>query len=213
MAKRVRRTPEEARRVILDAAEASLARSGPAGVRLQEVAKAAGVSHPTILHHFTSREGLIQALNERTLAQLRTVVIQAMEPSDATSGGAVSAAFAAYRNGLAQRILWMMQAPGEAGPRRLALFDDLVDVLHALRLKNAPPGSAVDRYDSVAIVHLTTVAAFGDALMGARLRRAATEAEELEGQKRFEAWLGALLNAHIAGANAPPRSEGGSVQP
>jgi hypothetical protein len=49
-AKRIRRTPEEARRLILDAAEACMAKAGPAGLRLQEVAEAAGVSHPTILH-------------------------------------------------------------------------------------------------------------------------------------------------------------------
>ncbi len=49
--------------MILEAAQASIARSGPAGLRLQEVAEAAGVSHPTILHHFESREGLIRALN------------------------------------------------------------------------------------------------------------------------------------------------------
>jgi AcrR family transcriptional regulator len=51
-AKRIRRTPEEARRLILDAAEASMAIEGPAGLRLLTVAMQAGVSHPTILHHF-----------------------------------------------------------------------------------------------------------------------------------------------------------------
>ncbi len=48
-----------------------MAAGGPAGLRLQEVAKAAGVSHPTILHHFGSREGLIQALNLRSVEQFR----------------------------------------------------------------------------------------------------------------------------------------------
>ena len=36
--KRVRRTAEEARRLILDAAEERLARQGPEGLRLQEIA-------------------------------------------------------------------------------------------------------------------------------------------------------------------------------
>ena len=46
-----------------------MAASGPAGLRLEAVAKAAGVSHPTILHHFGSREGLIHALNGKTVEQ------------------------------------------------------------------------------------------------------------------------------------------------
>jgi AcrR family transcriptional regulator len=37
--KRVRRKPEEARALILDAAQASMAADGPAGIRLQDVAR------------------------------------------------------------------------------------------------------------------------------------------------------------------------------
>ena len=68
--KRVRRRPEEAKALILDAAEASMKAGGPAALRLQDVARAAGVSHPTILHHFGSREGLVRALNLRSLEAL-----------------------------------------------------------------------------------------------------------------------------------------------
>ena len=57
---RTRRTADEARRLILDAAERQLAEVGPAGLRLQEVAKEVGVSHPTVLHHFGSREELVE---------------------------------------------------------------------------------------------------------------------------------------------------------
>ncbi|MGH7329781.1 MAG: TetR/AcrR family transcriptional regulator, partial [Polyangiaceae bacterium] len=50
---------EAARKLILDATERRLVRVGPSGIRLQEVAKDAGVSHPTVLHHFGSRELLV----------------------------------------------------------------------------------------------------------------------------------------------------------
>jgi TetR/AcrR family transcriptional regulator, repressor for neighboring sulfatase len=53
--KRQRRTPEEARRLILEAAQMLIARTGPEGFRLQDIAAAAGISHPLILHHFGSR--------------------------------------------------------------------------------------------------------------------------------------------------------------
>jgi AcrR family transcriptional regulator len=198
--KRVRRTPEEARRLILDAAEASMAKSGPAGIRLQEVAEAAGVSHPTILHHFESREGLIRALNLRTLSDLRQVLTRAIGDEESTGADAVAATFAAYRDGLAQRIVWMLQtlpAPAPGAPQSFQLFDDMVDMLHQTRLKFAPPGAVLDRYDSWAIVHLTTIAALGDALIGQRLRRGQSEAEERAAQGRFELWLARLIGEHI----------------
>ena len=52
---------------------------GPAGLRLQDVARAAGVSHPTILHHFGSREGLVRALNQRSVEALRNSVLARLE--------------------------------------------------------------------------------------------------------------------------------------
>ncbi len=50
------------RETILDCAQKRLARLGSDGIRLQDIARDAGVSHPTILHHFGSRDGLIVAL-------------------------------------------------------------------------------------------------------------------------------------------------------
>ena len=136
-AKRIRRTPDEARRVILDAAEEVMARTGPGGLRLQEVAEAAGVSHPAILHHFESREGLIRALNLRTIEDLGEALRVQMEASTSGSGDALRAAFAVYRGGFAQRIVWLMAASGpgwepQAGP---GLVDEMAERLHA----PAPP--------------------------------------------------------------------------
>src|SRR5439155_19480326 len=70
-AKRLRRSPEEARRLILDTAQELIARNGPEGLRLQEIAAAAGISHPLILHHFGSREGLVRAFVHEAVAELR----------------------------------------------------------------------------------------------------------------------------------------------
>ena len=78
-AKRIRRTAEEARRLILDAAEERLARQGPEGLRLQDIARDVGISHPAILHHFESREGLVRALVGRANRQLRDTLLSALE--------------------------------------------------------------------------------------------------------------------------------------
>ncbi|HYC55962.1 MAG TPA: TetR/AcrR family transcriptional regulator, partial [Candidatus Binatia bacterium] len=74
-AKRTRRTAEDAKRVILDAAEKRLRESGPAGIKLQEIAADVGVSHPAILHHFGSRDGLMEAVVRRALISLRNTIL------------------------------------------------------------------------------------------------------------------------------------------
>src|SRR5438105_386202 len=59
---RLRRKSEEARALILDAAEKRLIEGGPEALRLQDLARDLRISHPLILHHFGSREGLVGAL-------------------------------------------------------------------------------------------------------------------------------------------------------
>lgn len=195
--KRVRRTPVAARRLILDAAEASMASKGPAGIRLQHVARAAGVSHSNVLHHFGSRAGLIEALNRRTLDELKSVLFGVMTAAHASTEDIIGPAFAAYRNGLAQRTLWVLQAPARRGTRTLPAFEEVVAAVHARRRNTAPPDVIVDKAQTRAIVHLTTVAAFGDALIGARLRRCPS-ADEPAARQHFERWFAALIDIYVA---------------
>ena len=74
---RRRRSPEVARKEILDAAQRRLAEGGPDAIRLQDIAADVGISHPTILHHFGSRSGLLVALDDRAIRAL-TDDVQAM---------------------------------------------------------------------------------------------------------------------------------------
>ena len=188
--KRVRRKPEEARAMILDAAQASMAADGPAGIRLQDIARLAGVSHPTILHHFGSREGLVQALNQRTLEDFRAAMLANMQAASGNGDDGIALSFAMYRNGLAQRMLWLLQSNPDA-KGRIDVFETLVDALHALRKSFARPGHEPDIADSRNVVHLVTVAAMGDALIGPRLRRAGDN-ERVAGAA-FEKWFSDLI--------------------
>lgn len=201
-AKRVRRTPEEARRLILDAAEATMAAKGPAGIRLQEVARNAGVSHSNVLHHFGSRAGLIRALNRRTVDDLKTVLLRVMEAAHSSTEEIIAPAFAAYRNGLAQRTIWALQAPAQRDAQTLAVFEEIVGALHARRISAVPPGVRLDKAHTRALVHLTIVTAFGDAIIGARLRRRHT-ADEPAARRRFEKWFAALLDGYTDPLGAP----------
>ena len=192
--KRVRRKPEEARAMILDAAQASMAADGPAGIRLQDIARLAGVSHPTILHHFGSREGLVQALNQRTLEDFRAAMLANMQAASGNGDDGIALSFAMYRNGLAQRMLWLLQA-GPEPEGRMDIFDTLVNALHDLRKGFARPGHEPDLADSRNVVHLVTVAAMGDALIGTRLRRAG--AEERAAGAAFEKWFSDLITLFL----------------
>lgn len=193
--KRKRRTPEEARRLILDVAEASIASHGPAGIRLQDVARAAGVSHPTILHHFGSRAGLIKAINQRTVDDLKAVLLGVFEAAQSPTEDIIGPAFAAYRNGLAQRTIWALRAPARRGAKSVPVFEEIVEALHARRLSAAPRGVTVDKAHTRAIVHLTTIAAFGDAIIGAQLRQCSA-ADESAARRRFEKWFATLLDIY-----------------
>src|SRR5262245_4808001 len=81
---RTRRKPDEARRLILDTAEARLREGGPAALVLKEIARDAGISHPTILHHFESREGLVQALLARGMDRLESALVAVVETTPPT---------------------------------------------------------------------------------------------------------------------------------
>src|SRR2546423_4004730 len=196
--KRLRRTPEEARRLILDTAQELIARSGPEGLRLQEIAAAAGISHPLILHHFGSREGLVRALVQQAVDELRDKLIPAMGSAESSLEQELDQVFDAYRDGLAQRLAWLatIDPTGEAvGP---AIMRDIADTLHARRVAAAPPGAVPDRADTESLVHLIAVAAFGDALVGARLWRSAGLPPTRDTEQRFRAWLAALIREHSA---------------
>lgn len=67
---RRRRSPQEARAEILDAAEAILLGSGPADLKFQRIAAEAGISQSNIHHHFGGVLEIKKALVDRMFAFL-----------------------------------------------------------------------------------------------------------------------------------------------
>jgi AcrR family transcriptional regulator len=194
--KRLRRTPEEARRLILEAAQTRLATTGPEGLRLQDIAAAAGISHPLILHHFGSREGLVRALTREAAAELRDKLVAAMASSEYSVEQVLDRVFDTFRDGLAQRLAWLATVdPGGGTEENQLIMRDIADRLHARRLATAPPGIAIARADTEALVHLVATAAFGDAVYGAHLHHSAGLPATSETDRGFRQWLAALIRA------------------
>ena len=99
--KRVRRTPEEARATILDAADRVFAQHLPDAVGLKEIGKEAGVSHALVTHYFGTYAGLVEAALERRFARLReSLVNQLFVVLDAKAG--VAEILATYRAAIAR---------------------------------------------------------------------------------------------------------------
>src|SRR5580692_6334801 len=73
----------DARERILEVAGRMLRDVGPDGLRLQEIAREVGVSHPAILHHFGSRAGLVHAVVERAVAGIEGDIVASLSMGDA----------------------------------------------------------------------------------------------------------------------------------
>ena len=198
--RRVRRSPEEARRLILATAQALIARTGPEGLRLQDIAAEAGISHPLILHHFKSRAGLVRALTRQTAAEFKDRLVAALAQPELTTEALIDRVFDAFAGGLAQRLAWLaimdpegMDPEGEAD-EPATVQSEIAETLHMRRLAAAPPGREVTREDTQWLMHLVAIAAFGEAMHGVRLRRG-LGCDEGE-TRRFRAWFAALIREH-----------------
>lgn len=193
--KRTRRAAEEARTRILDAAERRLATGGPDALRLQDIARDLGISHPTILHHFGSRDGLVRALEERAMRRLQEELLGRLEAS-AEEG--LARAFATLGEaGHARLLAWQVLRGGEAPTRdEAAMMKTLTDAYHLARAEKARrSGRPEPAYEDTAFwVRLAALALFGEALIGPVLSESARVADPEATHARFQAWLAALLD-------------------
>lgn len=175
---RRRRTAEEARREVLDAAERCLREDGPEGIRLQQIAADAGLTHSTLLHHFGSRECLIEALVERAmrgLASELTEAIQARDPA-ASAPATLERVFRTLGDGgHAQLLIWRVLSGWTRPDRSLerTLLQQLIDTLHARRVslerkagRRAPPRSDTTFTSLLAAFAIIGEAAVGQLVLG-----------------------------------------------
>ncbi len=200
--RRIRRTAEEARTAALDAAERRLREVGPAGIRLQDIAAEVGISHPTLLHHFGSREALVQAVVARCFDSLDADVLSAIAsvpPSERAVEALLDRVFETLAaGGHARTLAWLALAEFPAPPH-VGRLDAVIAAVHARRSERrktagkAPPPLEDSRHG----VLLATFALFGEAVLGPMLFERAGSGPPGRGGARFRSWLGRLLLAHL----------------
>ena len=76
---RIRRRPDEARSVILQAAEELLIAGGPQAVQMRAVAQRLGMTDAGIAHHFGTRDALLEALLRHGGRRIRQAVTTATD--------------------------------------------------------------------------------------------------------------------------------------
>ena len=199
MAKRQRRSAEEAHALILAAAAKRLAQSGPQGIRLQEVAADVGVSHPTILHHFGSRAGLVEAVVEEGLARLQADVAAAFSETslDASAGAQLLHKLMATLGGEGHaRLIAWLSLEGRGGDDDQTL-KNAATMIHARR--QAEVGADADPDDTLFVVLLVGLALFGEGVLGSTAYDSAGLGEDPTAKTRFRAWLVRLFEKHLHG--------------
>lgn len=200
---RGRRTAEEARRAILDAAEARLVEAGPAALRLQDVAADVGISHPAVLHHFGSREGLVRGVIERAVVRLQHDLVATL---GASGGGPPSgeALFeqvfeTLFAGGHGRLIAWLALSgydPFDA-PALRENWAQIGEFTHALRAASCEGGRRPRYEDTRFTILLSALALFGQAVVGGAAFRAAGFEQDEGAEQRFRRWLAKLLARHL----------------
>jgi AcrR family transcriptional regulator len=205
-----RRTAEEARRAILDAAEKRLFEAGPEAIRLQEVAADVGISHPAVLHHFQSREGLVHAVVERAIeglqrdlaASISSVATFADRPPD---GAALFERVFETLSGAghARLVAWLLLSGYEpfSGKAIRRGWAAIVEATHAMRLAGAKGKTKPTLEDTRRTVALSALAVFGQAIAGRSTMIASGLGEGPRVERQFRAWLAGLLARHLAGGD------------
>ncbi|HEX3593811.1 MAG TPA: TetR/AcrR family transcriptional regulator [Polyangiaceae bacterium] len=195
-AKRVRRTADDARREIVDATERKLRELGPAGIRLQQIAEEVGVSHPAILHHFGSREGLIQAVVRQAIERLEADLLRVIaEPP--TSGKPlgtelIDRAFdVLVKGGHARVVAWLLLS-GQWNISAESRMRAIAEAAYARRLQLEGDASNATLEDTTFRMVLVALTIFGEALAGDAMRESAGIADA-NAADRFRDWLAELI--------------------
>jgi AcrR family transcriptional regulator len=188
---RKRRSPEEARREILLAAEGRLRQHGLAGLNVVDVAGDCGMSHATVLHHFGNTAGMRRALVEHMTDRLLRDVIAALhrDPMPEPTEILESLFDALSRGGHAKLLAWLsiggdaLSEDLEPSKQVQALFAQLVPEL-ARRLPAEWDRERMARR----MIFLIATAAIGYGVAGTRLHALLDiQADEAAA---FPEWLG-----------------------
>lgn len=185
--RRARRTPAEARKLILDTAERRLAEMGLQGLSVAGLAKAAGISHATLIHHFGSTEEMRQALVQRMSERLISEAMAAIGDNDEISA-VLRELFAVFSTGGHAKLLAWLAVEEAQRPAPNADLSALFEALIQTSAERMLDGDVATARNLVALV---VGAAIGLGVAGDQLTDLVGMDDEA--RKAFPDWLAARL--------------------
>jgi len=212
--KRVRRTPEEARTLILDAAERVFAVHLPDVVGLKEVAREAGVSHALVTHYFGTYAALVEAVLERRFMRVREALVT--ELAGAFDGTVtVEEMLATYRRAVARTAsdavtvrlgTWSMMSGRTAQPDFIShRMQGLRVLADAMQERTSVPREDLE-FCLVTSFALTVMWTIGGHAIAGALGRKRPEGFDAAFEERTAAMIGAYLARGARGAGGAGRA-------
>jgi TetR/AcrR family transcriptional regulator len=182
---------------ILEAARGEFAQHGFGGARLQDIAARARLSHPTLLYHFGSKEGLYAAVIEQAMHDWAAMTSLAI--ADGKSGfdrvaALIDAGFAFFASHHDFVVIWRREAIEGGGRLEQAMADHMRPFLdQAVEfLRREVAAGRLREHDPVELMQLAygaVMSFFSDAAFRARL----LDEDPLKDVERFRNALTAML--------------------
>jgi TetR/AcrR family transcriptional regulator, repressor for neighboring sulfatase len=199
--KRVRRSPEEARTLLLDAADRVFAVHLPDAAGLKEIAREAGVSHALVTHYFGTYDGLVEATLERRFERLRESLVAELFvglDDQATASEVLTAYRAAIARHAADPVtvrlaIWAMMSGRTAQEDFFAhRVQGLRLLVDALEKRTKVPREELE-FALVASLALTVVWTVGGHVLAGALGKKKARATDATFERRAETMIDAYL--------------------
>lgn len=202
---RRRRTAEDARKLILDAAEKRLIASGPEAIRLQDIAADIGIAHAVISHHFGSREGLMEALMRHASERLQEAIIRmlatprvgdpAQDRLEQIHRGIELAVQEIAGQGYGRLWAWLVFSGRDWRALVEGLFTGFARIFHAFRVQwSVEDGQPTPKMEDTQFWIMLGVRAFiGEALSGPYAQLTVGLRGDEETERRFRLWLAQIV--------------------
>lgn len=196
----MRLDPAEARERILAAAENALVAHGPDGVRIAELARALGVTHPAILHHFGSREALVEAVVARALERRYQHVVERLSVASDPAGTArnlIDAAFENFERESTSRVLAWLALADEPPAAPAGSLRDVTAAVEDLRRALSDGRAAAPAEASAFAVHLGALVLLAEPLFGPFLWAAQGGRPSRARARAFRAWFAEVITGAL----------------
>jgi AcrR family transcriptional regulator len=180
------------------------------------------VSHPAILHHFGSRDGLVEAVVRRALDTLRDSTLDQVRQHmrrEVDIPSILDAVFGILaERGHARLIAWLI-LEGKNPRDEARLMRALAEAAHVRMVSGGwTEGRKFEFEDMLFTIMLVGTAALGLGVAGEAMRHSSGVEDDPGVEQRFRNWLSALIAHYLSGtgefgavmmapANTPPKTE------